>query len=124
MPVEKIAKIIVLFFAITQSQSEAELIVKHLMREGLIQKALVAPSTAFMNTNNKISRGKEYILFTMVSEQMLVSVMEAVKAKHSDPDPCMLAIPVIANDSYASNYIPTHASASAILEYDNGDALF
>jgi len=104
----KTAQIIVLLFCIMPSNKEAKIVMKRLMEMGMVEKGLTAPAAAFISDGKRIKTDKEVIFFTMIREKAVKKAMAEIKKIHPEENPCMLAIPVIADDDFAMGHVPFH----------------
>ena len=90
-----------IFIYITNpGKKEAQKIAEHLLEKRLIVCANIFPIESVYRWKGKIKKEKEYILIAKTTEKNYEGVKNEVEKIHSYKIPCIIKIPVEANEKY------------------------
>ena len=90
-----------LLYITSKDKQEAKNIAKALIENKLIACANIHEIDFVYGENDKVEEGKEVVLITKTTDDLVYEAMEKVKSMHSYECPCILVLPVeTANKEY------------------------
>lgn len=90
----------ILVYITNPSQDEAKKIAKHLLDKKLIVCANIFPIENMYPWKGKMTEEKEFVLLGKTSEKNYDKIVQEVELVHSYEIPCVLKIPMEANEKY------------------------
>ena len=91
-----------IFIYITNpTKEEARKIAKHLLEKKLIACGNIFESNSLYNWEGKLADENEFVLITKTTEDKFEDVRKEVESIHSYEVPCIIKLPVTANDKYS-----------------------
>ena len=92
----------ILVYITNPTKEEAKKIAKHLLEKKLIACANIFPIESMYHWEGKVAEEKEFVLLGKTKEENYAKITDEVEKIHSYDTPCILRLPMEANEKYKS----------------------